>query len=182
MPLTSNEIIDLYDAHAEPLLRFLTRRTLDAQIAVDLVAESFAVAYEKRSKFKGNPQTDAPAWLFGIAKNLLNDFFRSGSAERRAMQRIGVPGVEVSDEEALRIEQLAGSEFLRSAVAEAISELSAEHRDALRLRVVDELSYPEVAQQLQVTEDVARARVSRGLRKLRKRLEPMHPDEVIANV
>jgi len=44
--------------------------------------------------------------------------------------------------------------------------LPAEQREALQLRVVDELDYPTVADRLGVSEVAARARVSRALRAL----------------
>ena len=57
-------------------------------------------------------------------------------------------------------------------MAEAIASLPAEHRLALRLRVVEERSYAEVAAALSVDEQAARARVSRALRGLARDLEP----------
>jgi RNA polymerase sigma factor (sigma-70 family) len=69
-----------------------------------------------------------------------------------------------------RIEELADLEPIRSAVAEHFKRLSQEQRDAVQLRVVDELPYAEVARQLRVSENAARARVSRGLRELARSL------------
>jgi RNA polymerase sigma-70 factor (ECF subfamily) len=43
-------------------------------------------------------------------------------------------------------------------------------RDAVRARVIDERSYPELAAQLKITEANARKRVSRGLAALRAEL------------
>ena len=54
----------------------------------------------------------------------------------------------------------------------ALGTLSDDQRSALQLRVVDELSYREVAEQLGATEQTVRARVSRGLRALADALEP----------
>lgn len=181
MPLTSDDIVHLYDQTSEPMLRYLTRRTLDAQVAMDIVGETFAVAYEKRARFKGDPATAGPGWLFGIAKNVLSDFFRSGRIEQRAMRRLDIPGVQMPDEEIGRIEQLAGSAEIRAVVADALSALSEPQRDALQLRIVEELSYPEVAARLDVSEDVARSRVSRGLSKLRRHLEPLYPEKEFGN-
>jgi DNA-directed RNA polymerase specialized sigma24 family protein len=45
------------------------------------------------------------------------------------------------------------------------------HRDAVRLRIVDGLDYPEIALQLRCTETTARKWVSLGLRGLRTRME-----------
>lgn len=176
--LTANDITDLYEAQGQSLLRFLMRRTLDAQVSIDLVSETFAVALEQRKKFRGEGEAVARSWLFGIANNLLNDYFRSGSTERRAMGRVGMDRVEVLDHEIERIDELAGTSELRSALAGALAELGEESREALQLKVVDELPYPEVASRMNVTEQVARARVSRGLRKLRERIEELEPEGV----
>lgn len=154
------------------------RRTLDAQLAVDVVAETFAVAYEQRKKFRGDLDTQAGSWLFGIASNLLGRYFRSGQIERRALERLGVGETIVPDEQIERIEQLAGSASLRSAVARAMGDLPTEQRRALEMRIVDERGYAEVAAELDVTEEVARARVSRGLGALRTMLNENDEDEV----
>ena len=182
MALTGSEISSLYEQRAETILRFAMRRTFDAQLSVDIVGETFALAFEQRGKYRGRTDAEASSWLFGIADNLLKMYFRSGAIERRAMERLGVHPVEVSVDEYERIEALAGSDDLRSAVREALAELSVESRQAVRLRVVDELPYSLVAEKLEVSEEVARARVSRGLKKLRDRLEAVRMDEVIENV
>ena len=49
--------------------------------------------------------------------------------------------------------------------------LSEEQREALTLRVIDGRSYREVAVALRCTEETARARVSRGLKRLARSLD-----------
>jgi RNA polymerase sigma-70 factor (ECF subfamily) len=44
--------------------------------------------------------------------------------------------------------------------------LSNEQQEAIKLRVIDELAYSEVARALNISEQAARLRVSRGLRSL----------------
>jgi RNA polymerase sigma factor (sigma-70 family) len=51
-------------------------------------------------------------------------------------------------------------------VLAALETLAPEQREALRLRVVMELGYPAVAARLGISQQAARARVSRGLRAL----------------
>lgn len=43
---------ELYDRWAERLLAYFYRRVLDAEVAADLLAETFAVAFERRHKFR----------------------------------------------------------------------------------------------------------------------------------
>ena len=54
----------------------------------------------------------------------------------------------------------------RTALAAALGGLSAPERDAVELRVVDELPYDEVAGRLGIQPAAARLRVSRALRRL----------------
>jgi DNA-directed RNA polymerase specialized sigma24 family protein len=53
-----------------------------------------------------------------------------------------------------------------------MDELPTTHRQAVQMRVVDELDYSDMALQLNCTETTARKWVSLGLRFLRERLEP----------
>ncbi|MGH2958458.1 MAG: RNA polymerase sigma factor [Solirubrobacterales bacterium] len=182
MQLTANDISTLYESHSEAILKFAMRRTLDAQASVDVVGETFAIAFEQRRRHRGTSEAEASSWLFGIATNLLKQYFRSGAIERRAMEKLGVDQTIVPADEYERIETLAGSAELRETVREALSDLNVEQRTAVRLRVVDELPYPLVAEKLAVSEEVARARVSRGLKGLRDRLEAVRLEEVIESV
>src|SRR3954464_1732850 len=57
---------ELYDRWAERLLAYFYRRVLDAEVAADLLAETLAVPFERRRRFRdvGSP---GGAWLYGIA-------------------------------------------------------------------------------------------------------------------
>ena len=87
------------------------------------------------------------------------------------MRRLGIDVPVVEPDEIVRIEELAGLDSLRGAVSEHYERLAADQREAVKLRVIDELPYPEVAAALAVSEQTARARVSRGLRRLAAALE-----------
>jgi RNA polymerase sigma factor (sigma-70 family) len=156
-------ITRLYREESERLLVFFARRLYDAQLALDLVGETFARAYEGRDRFQG---VDPAPWLWGIARNVLRDAYRRGNAERHALRRLGARRIELSEDECRRIEELAGLADLRALISAALAELSPEQRAAVQLRIVDELDYAQVAQRLGVSEVTARARVSRGLRAL----------------
>jgi RNA polymerase sigma-70 factor (ECF subfamily) len=97
---------------------------------------------------------------------------------RKTVERLGIrlPGISEDDHE--RIVELAGLAEMRDRVATAFSDLSGDQREALRLRVIEELEYPEVAATLCVSEQTARARVSRGLRRLADALEMTAPTGV----
>ena len=133
---------------------------------MDLVAETYAAAFGVRDQFRGQDDADAVAWLYGIARHQLSRFYRRGEVERRALERLAVERRPLTDPEYERIEELAGIAELRAAAAEALERLSPDHREVVRLRVIEEQSYGDVARQLGISEQAARARLSRALREL----------------
>jgi RNA polymerase sigma factor (sigma-70 family) len=165
------EFETLYDASAERLLVYFARRTLDPDTALDLWAETLAQAYAGWLRFRGSTSDEAIAWLYAIAANQWAGYLRRGYAERRALRRLGVARPELAADDIERLEELAGLGALRSRVGSALGSLPLDQQEALRLRVVEELPYAEVAERLNVTEPTARARVSRGLRRLSLTLE-----------
>lgn len=155
----------LYDRWAERLLVYLYRRVLDADVAADLLAETFAVAYERRHKFRdiGRP---GGAWLYGIAAKELSHWFRRQEVERRAVRRLGISVPALDQESTARIEALADADEHRVALAAALEQMTVGERDAVQLRVVAELDYRDIATRLGCTEGAARRRVHRGLARL----------------
>lgn len=156
----------LFLDHGDGLLAFFVRRTFDGQVALDLVSETFAQAIASRAKFRGTTDEEAVGWLYAIGRHQLIAYQRKGKIQMRAMRRLGVPRQEIDDAELEAIEEAAGLDTLQTAINYGMAQLSAEHRHALQLRVVDELPYQQVAERLGISEQTARARVSRALRRL----------------
>jgi RNA polymerase sigma-70 factor (ECF subfamily) len=164
--------IALYEREAEPVLVFLTRRTLDAEIALDLTAETFAQAWRGWPRVRLDSAEQVRGWLFTIARRQLGRYLRRGRVERRALHQMGLSLPVVHEDDVGEIARAAGLATLRSALGAELVKLSGTQREALRLRIVEEMPYPEVAQQLGISEASARQRVSRGLRALAAALEP----------
>lgn len=156
---------ELYRRHAEDLLRYFARRTLDPETAAELTAETFAEAFASRANYR-DQGVNGVAWLYGIARHRLGRFFRSGRVEAAARRKLGMPERDLAPQDYERIEDLIDFAPIREALVEALDTLNDEQRDALRLRVIDGLGYAEVAERLKCTEQNARQRVSRGLRKI----------------
>jgi len=160
----------LYERHAEAILRYFARRTLDPEAAAELTAETFAEAFASRRRFRDQGRGGL-VWLYGIGRHLLSHYFRTGAVDAKARRRLGMPDRGISDGDYERIEELIDFEQVGRAIASAFTLLSEEQREALTLRVVEGRPYAEVAEQLSCTEETARARVSRGLRRLARVLD-----------
>ena len=150
------------------VLRFFARRTRDGESAFDLTAETFAKAFEKRDHFRGGTDAEAAGWLWSIARNELARYHRTRTVELAALRRLGLERPAPTDSELRHVEDLTAAEEAREQVQRALSVLPAEHREVIQMRLVDELSYPEIASALGVSCDVVRARVSRARRVLRE--------------
>lgn len=161
---------DFYDAYARRVLLFFTRRAGRAEVAFDLMSETFAKALEHRLEFRGTTPEEEQGWLFAIARSELSHYWRRGAVERAALARLGIEVPALTSADIERIEEHASLEDVRPRLAEALGALPPDQRDAVGLRIVQELGYPDIAERLGVSEDVVRARVSRGLRALREQI------------
>jgi len=149
-----------YERYAERVHGYHLRRTREPDAAYDLTAETFAQAWLARGRFRDRTGGTAGPWLFAIARNVLVDSVRRRRLERSACERLGVL-VEAATEP---------DETWLDGLDETLDHLPAGQADAVRLRVVDELEYDDVARELGTTEAAARVRVHRGLAALRHRL------------
>jgi RNA polymerase sigma-70 factor (ECF subfamily) len=168
----ADAFMELYGREREAVTVFIARRTFDVSVAADLAAETFALALASWSRLRGRSEEEARAWLFTVARRQVSRYFRRSRIELRATRRLGIQVPPIHEDDVAAIEERAGLAGLRSALRAELERLSAEQREALRLRVVEEHSYEEVARALGISEQAARARVSRGLRALAETLEP----------
>lgn len=165
--LSRSAFESLYDLCAESLLAFFARRTSDPHTARDLWAETFARAFAGRRRFRGTTPQEAESWLYGIAYRQLAQYHRRGAIEQRALRRLAMQRPELSNEDVERLQDLAGLAELGSQVEAEMDRLPSTLRDAMALRVIDELPYAQVAERLNITPQAARVRVSRALCALR---------------
>ncbi|PTL55364.1 RNA polymerase sigma factor [Paraconexibacter algicola] len=154
-----------YRRHEDAVLSFFLRRTGSSELAADLTAETFARALEGRQRF--DPALgDVGSWLFGIARNLLALSLKRGRVDDETRRRLQMEPLVLDDGALARIDELS-----ETAAIEALGELPEDQRRAVTGRVLQELSYDDLAEELRCSESVVRQRVSRGLRALRQRLE-----------
>jgi RNA polymerase sigma-70 factor (ECF subfamily) len=162
--------VTFYDRHATGLLAFFGRRTYDSQVAADLTAETFAQAFAARKRFRNPGPGSATAWLYTIARRQLNRFVRRQRVESQWRERLGMERLTVAPDALERAEELIDFEKVRDDVTAALDNLKGDLRDAVVLRVVEGMSYPEAARRAGCSEDLMRQRVSRGLKRLARDL------------
>lgn len=150
----------LYERHALRVYVWCHRRL--GWAASDVTAETFAQAWLSRDRFRDEHGGSALPWLLGIARNVLRETIRRDRVETGARERLGLP-LDLSPDDYGAVEDRLSP---RASLAAALEQLPAHERDALELRVVDELAYDQVADRLAIRPAAARLRVSRALRRL----------------
>lgn len=158
-----------YDQWSRPVLGFFQRRLHDPDLALDLTAETFAIAFEQRARFRWMGKSPG-AWLFGIARRLLYRYLRSQDVHNRAVQRLGVEVPRNDDESFRRIEELVDNEGMRNLVRAALDSCRESDRVILELHFIESVPYPELAAFLGCTVNAARVRVHRALARVERRL------------
>jgi RNA polymerase sigma-70 factor (ECF subfamily) len=156
----------IYDRYAAPLASFFARSAGEAA-AADLAAETIAAAWRARRQFRDDGSGSAAPWLYAIGRNVLRDSLRKGRREDRARLRLGLP-VDLGEERGF--DDVDARLSQSPALGAALAALRPGERDAVELRVVDELGYDEIARRLDIRPAAARLRVSRALRRLRTAL------------
>ena len=155
----------LYERRHELVLAFLLKRTRDPEVAMDLMAETFAAALLALADRPPAIDGSAAPWLLSIARNAMVDSYRRGRVESVARRRLALEPIEISESDIEQVLHLAAETDLLVRLAD---ELPPEQFDALRARVLDERGYQEIAQQLACSQAVVRKRVSRAIATLRQ--------------
>lgn len=150
------------------LVRRLVRQTFCPEIAADIASETFARAVVRCAQF--DPERgSARAWLWTIAQNELRSWLRRGAVDDRARRKIRFD-VRVDEDVLDDLLDAAAANEWRAALRDALVSLRPDARTVVRLRVLDDLSYREIADALGCSEGAARVRFSRAIGSLRNAL------------
>ena len=137
--------------------------------AFDLAQEAFFRAWRGLSGFQF--ESAFSTWLFRLTANVCLDWIRA----KKRRPTVSLTTVDDEDEETqLELPDPAkGPEALllaaedRAAVARAMNQLPVEYRQILTMRAINDLSYTEIAEILQIKEGTVKSRLSRARLALR---------------
>jgi RNA polymerase sigma factor (sigma-70 family) len=155
------------------VLGYALRRSSSREDAFDVVAETFAVAWRRRTDLPADPEEIRP-WLFGIARMCLANAARSTHRASRLGQRLAqvLSDAAVPDPSTLH-ETRAESRL----VQEALGQLSPEDRELVTLIAWEGLTPTQAATALGVSPGTARVRLHRARTRLRAALTSPAPVE-----
>jgi RNA polymerase sigma factor (sigma-70 family) len=156
----------VFRRHFPSIHRYLRRR-VGLQLADELAAETFAVAFAHRSTFDPD-HGEARPWLFGIAANLVRNHRRAERRQLIAYSRTGIDPI-VPDAIADADSRMDAVLAMRR-VAKGLASMSEADREVLLLFAWANLSYEQIAAALDVPIGTVRSRLSRARRRIRELL------------
>jgi RNA polymerase sigma-70 factor (ECF subfamily) len=162
--------------HLDALYRSALSMTKNPGDAEDLVQETFVRAFQFFAQFQGG--TNARAWLFRIMTNLYINSYRK---KTREPDRVSYDEMEdfylynrLSDAQTSGIaaspEDVILTQVQAEAIRDAIDKLPDEYRETVVLADINEFSYQEIAEMLDIPIGTVRSRLSRGRRLVQKSL------------
>ena len=151
----------LYDKYYKPVFVFIHRRTDNEELTADITSQVFlkALINIKKYEFKGVPFS---AWLFRIAFNEINMYFRKNNAERI---------VSLDQTSIIQIAQETDSEENSEGIGQmmnALKQLDNDDIQLIELRFFEKRSFAEIGGIISITENNAKVKVYRILDKLKK--------------
>ncbi len=144
--------------------KFVGRHDEAEDLAQDIFLKIFKAlhTFDRRANFQ--------TWLISISRNLCIDHYRSVRKERETMAR-DVNAADLTPVSRGRgphaeLEQLD----LRQLIRQALAELPPALREAVVLRDLQEFSYQEIADKLDLPEGTVKSRINRGRLELARQL------------
>ena len=150
----------IYNRYHHQIMKFVYQRTADSELAADITQEIFLKAMLKLNQFefRGLPFS---AWLFRVAINELNQYFRK-NAKRRAIS-IDDSTIQLMSDE---LEDTGDLEDRKRKLPMALKGLSASDFQYIQMRFMENRPFKEIADILGITENNAKVKTYRIVKKL----------------
>jgi RNA polymerase sigma-70 factor (ECF subfamily) len=151
----------LYNYYYKRIFLFVFKRVADEDTAADVTAQAFlkAMTNIKGYSFQGVPFS---AWLYRIASNEVNMFYRSSkSAVTESIDRSQL--AEIAEE----VEEIFSEEMI-GRLTTAMKRLPTDDLQLISLRFFEGLPFKDVADIVGITENNAKVKVYRILEKMKK--------------
>jgi len=165
--------VRLYDLHYRRIFGYVFRRTLNIELTKDIVSETFIKAYQNIHRFQYR-NTPFSSWLYRIAGNEINMYFRKRKAWLASLDRLkGFSHAEAADPSTPELEMTGAEDRLRQnkefiEVQANMQKLDFKYQEVIALRFFENKSTKDIAGIINKNENTVRSLLSRGIDKLRK--------------
>lgn len=159
-----------------PLTNYVYRFLGDYDSCVDVVQDTFVKVFRYKDSYSSLAKFST--WIYTIAGNLARTEFQR--KKRRNFFSISNYGEEekVYDipDNSLRPDITTDSNMKREIIEKALLKVRDSYREAVILRDIQELSYEEIAEIMQIEVGTVKSRINRGRAELQKYLKDIYND------
>lgn len=156
-----DDMEQIYKKHAKTVYGFLLTKTQNPDLAEELTQETFYQAVKHLESFQGN--SNVSTWLCGIAKNLWYDTLRRQKKQTgpKELSDLPLPSAE--------------SEYFKSweniEILKQLHSLKEPVREVMYLRLIGNLTFGQIGEIMEKSENWARVTYYRGKEKIIKEAE-----------
>ena len=150
----------IYKQYFETVNKYLFCLTHNSDISEELTQETFYRAVKKINTFKGDCKMSV--WLCQIAKNLWYDELK----KNKKVENIGDEMLSIQSEDKLEEKVILNESKVE--LYKKIQKLDKQTREVIYLRITGELTFKEIGDILNKTENWARVTFYRGKQKLKE--------------
>lgn len=160
--------------HQKKVYNLCLRMSANPDDALDLSQEAFIKAWRSIGQYQF--EASFSTWLFRLTSNVCIDHLRRKKRRQETSLTESFEGSDEAEEFTLPDaaplpEEQAIANETKLALAQAMERLGPEHREILQLRVVEDLSYEQIAEILDIRVGTAKSRLARARLSLRKILK-----------
>jgi RNA polymerase sigma-70 factor, ECF subfamily len=165
----------VFDTWYKPVFGYIFRRTADYDLSKDIAAETFLKAFIKINQFQWRG-ISLSAWLYRIATNELNQYYRSNKYKPQSLQQLlENPQMEKllhqqADDEREMMEKEFRAYNDYNLIRDNLQTLDIKYQEVIALRYFEQKTNTEIAMILDKNEGTVKSLLSRGLEKLRNML------------
>lgn len=160
---------EFYDRHSTLMFSVACKILNDTSEAEDVLQEAFMHIWEKASKFDSK-LGKASSWAAILVRNKAIDRIRASQRRTRLAEEAGAEQAAVPNAAETANETVYGHEKA-NLIQSAIVDLPVEQRQAIQLAYFSGLTQDEISKKLNQPLGTIKARIRRGLIKLRDQLE-----------
>lgn len=148
-----------FNDHSDVIFRLCLYKTSNETVATDLTQEVFTRLWKVVSS--GKDIEKPKQYLYQIARNIITDYYKSKKA-------LSLDGLHEEGFDPTTPEPSADVLAEATLVRDTIELLDQEFRDVVYLRLVEEMSVKDIAELLEISENLASVRINRGKKKLKE--------------
>lgn len=161
----------IFDAYYKPIFNYIFHRVADYDISRDIAADTFLKAYLKIKTFSWS-DVSILTWLYRIATNEINYYYRKNSRTKLSLDLIGSQASILfefdgyqTEKQLIEDEMKLNEDFAR--VQRSLKKLMVKYQEVLSLRFFEKKSLKEISEILDKKEGTIKSLLSRGLDKLK---------------